>query len=156
MELELVSFALFVEDVTVSRHFYEDIIGQKVVLDFGENVGYESGLAIWQKKHALQTIFGRQVNSGKACEEIYFETPDLDDALEKLQAHDVKFIHGILEQPWGQRVMRFYDPDEHIIEIGEPMPVTVQRFAAQGMNPEQVAKRTSMPLEIVKQILGKA
>jgi hypothetical protein len=23
----------------------------------------------------------------------------------------VKFVHGIREQPWRQKVMRFYDPD---------------------------------------------
>jgi len=33
----------------------------------------------------------------------------------------VEFIHEIVEQPWGQKVMRFYDPDYHMIEVGAPI-----------------------------------
>jgi hypothetical protein len=60
------------------------------------------------------------------------------------------------EQPWGQRVFRVYDPDGHIVEIGEPMPVVIQRFLAQGMSAEEAAERTSMPLEIVQKIAESA
>jgi len=56
------------------------------------------------------------------------------------------------EQPWGQRGVRVYDPDGHIVEVGEPMWVVVQRFLAQGMSAAAVAERTSMPLAVVEQI----
>jgi uncharacterized membrane protein (UPF0127 family) len=33
----------------------------------------------------------------------------------------VKFIHELREQPWKQKIIRIYDPDNNILEIGEPM-----------------------------------
>jgi uncharacterized glyoxalase superfamily protein PhnB len=33
----------------------------------------------------------------------------------------VDLIHPIVEQAWGQRVFRFYDPDGHAVEVGEPL-----------------------------------
>jgi hypothetical protein len=53
-------------------------------------------------------------------------------------------------------VFRVYDPDGHIVEIGEPMPVVIHRFLAQGMSAEEAAERTSMPLEIVQKIAESA
>lgn len=32
----------------------------------------------------------------------------------------VELIHPIERQAWGQKVFRFYDPDGHIVEVGEP------------------------------------
>lgn len=43
--------------------------------------------------------------------------------------------------------MRFYDPDGHIIEVGETMPSVVRRFLAQGLTLEEVAQRMDVPLE---------
>ncbi|MDX9802546.1 MAG: hypothetical protein RBS96_00715, partial [Dehalococcoidales bacterium] len=54
--------------------------------------------------------------------------------------------------PWGQRAIRFYDPDNHIIEIGEPMPAVIRRLLKSGISEEEVAKRTSMPLEEIVKI----
>ena len=49
-------------------------------------------------------------------------------------------------------MIRVYDPDGHIVEVGEPMWVVIQRFLAQGMSAAAVAERTSMPLAVVEQI----
>lgn len=50
---------------------------------------------------------------------LYFEHDDVDAAFEKLAPH-VELIHPVERQEWGQRVFRFYDPDGHAVEIGEP------------------------------------
>jgi len=31
--------------------------------------------------------------------------------------NDILFVHELREQPWRQKVARFYDPDKNIIEI---------------------------------------
>jgi catechol 2,3-dioxygenase-like lactoylglutathione lyase family enzyme len=154
MELKLISSVLFVKDIQVSRRFYETVLGQKVLMDHGPNVGFEGGFALWQVEHAHQMVFGSPKTVGNANLELYFETDHLDDALVVLNAQNVKLIHPLVEQPWGQRVVRFYDPDEHIVEIGEPMPAVIFRLAGEGLSAAQIAARTSMPEEIVKQILG--
>ncbi|GAH41494.1 unnamed protein product [marine sediment metagenome] len=64
-------------------------------------------------------------------------------------------LSKMYEQPWGQRCFRIYDPDNHIIEFGEPMPTVIKRFSSQGLSIEEIVKKTLMPLEIVKKVLGK-
>lgn len=153
MEIKLVSSVLLVKDIQAARKFYETVLGQKVLMDHGPNVGFEGGFAIWQTEHAHQMIFGAPQPKGKDNSELYFETNTLDDFLNTLNNYAVTLIHPVREQPWGQRVVRFYDLDENIIEVGEPMPAVIIRYTQQGMTAEQIAAKTSMPIEIIKQIL---
>ena len=55
-----------------------------------------------------------------------------------------------MEMPWGQRIVRFYDPDFHIIEVGEPMDAVIKRLFASGMTVEQVSEKSQYPIEYVK------
>ncbi len=89
---------------------------------------------------------------GKENFELYFESDEPDAVYSRLVQSGVTFIHNLLEQPWGQRVIRFYDPDNHIVEIGEPMTAVIKRFLASGMTEAAVAAKTSMPLEEVLRI----
>jgi hypothetical protein len=59
-------------------------------------------------------------------------------------------IHGPREQPWGQRVVRLYDPDGHIVEVGETMEAVAKRFLGKGLSAEETAGRTSIPVEFVR------
>ena len=59
------------------------------------------------------------------------------------------YVHPVKEHAWGQRVVRFYDLDRHIIEVGENMQTVCKRFLDSGMAPLQVAKRMDVPLEFV-------
>lgn len=160
MNIKLVSSVIFVKDIKVSRAFYEEVLGQKPVMDHGLNVGYEGGFALWQFDSANQSIFGDVNHSGtggeKHAAELYFETRELDEVFARLDNGSVSFIHRVQEQPWGQRVIRFYDPDGHIIEIGEPMDAVILRMLAGGATPEEITKRTYMPLDIVNQIIAAA
>jgi catechol 2,3-dioxygenase-like lactoylglutathione lyase family enzyme len=160
MSIEFQSSVIFVRDIEASRHFYEYLLHQTVLMDHGPNVGFVGGFAIWQMDHAHQTIFERPSSEmdqlGCANCELYFETDDLDAIQGRLSGAGVPFVHPLREQPWGQRVFRVYDPDGHIVELGEPMPVVVMRFLSQGMPVEEVAERTSMPLDIVRQLAQSA
>ena len=53
----------------------------------------------------------------------------------------------------GQRVVRFYDPDRHIIEVGENMKAVCWRFLDSGMTPDQVAVRMDVPVKFVNACL---
>ena len=79
----------------------------------------------------------------------YFEEDDFDKFTDKLKEYDIEYVHPIMEHSWGQRVVRFYDPDKHIIEVGENMKVVCKRFLDSGMTPEQVAKRMDVPMKFV-------
>jgi uncharacterized glyoxalase superfamily protein PhnB len=155
MGIAFQSSVLFVEDAAASRQFYEVLLGQEVLMDHGPNVAFVGGFAIWQTDHAHQITFGESpAELGQGSCELYFETENLDAAWARLSESDVKVVHPLREQPWGQRVFRLYDPDGYIVELGEPMPVVVQRFLSEGFSTEEVAERTSMPLGVVQQISG--
>lgn len=78
---------------------------------------------------------------------------DLGAVIERFQEAGIEFVHPMREQPWGQCVVRVYDPDRHTVEVSEPIPVFVARFLNQGMSAEQAAERTSIPPEVVQQIV---
>ncbi|MDZ4170670.1 MAG: hypothetical protein U1C19_00780 [Methanobacteriaceae archaeon] len=79
----------------------------------------------------------------------------MDTIQNKLESLNTVFVHEIREQPWGQRVMRFYDPDGYLIEIGESMNMVINRYYQESMSAKEISERTSMPMEIVKMILSK-
>jgi catechol 2,3-dioxygenase-like lactoylglutathione lyase family enzyme len=157
MNIRFKAALLFVKDVTVSRRFYEGVLGQKVEYDFGEDVEFCGGFAIHDANHISRLLFNRNnPNSegmqGKENFELYFESDNIDEINSVLLQSGVTFVHSLLEQPWGQRVIRFYDPDGHIIEIGEPMSAVIKRYLKMGMTEVAVAQKTSMPIEEVKRI----
>jgi catechol 2,3-dioxygenase-like lactoylglutathione lyase family enzyme len=153
MDITLVSSVLFVRDIQASRRFYEEVLGQQVLMDHGLNVGFKGGFALWQVDHAAETLFGAPYEGdlGEKNMELYFESSQLEAVCERLETAGVVFVHPLREQPWGQRVIRFYDPDRHILEIGEPMPAVIARFLSQGMTAEEIAQRTYMPVGVVRQ-----
>lgn len=152
------SAVIFVRDITTSRHFYETLLQQKVSMDHGLNVGFEAGFALWQQDHALSVIFPaglpQQTSAPQPRLELYFETEQLDADWEMLAAAHTPVVHGILEQPWGQRVFRVYDPDQHIVELGEPLPFVIQRLRSQGLTVEEIAQRMSIPVEVIALMAG--
>jgi catechol 2,3-dioxygenase-like lactoylglutathione lyase family enzyme len=139
---------ILVNDVTHSRTFYETLLGLKVQYDFGVNASFEGGLAIHLKSH-FQGLLGDPLNfpvTQKAHNgDLVFETDELILVSERLQNAGVAFIHPVIEQPWGQRLLRCYDPDGHILEIGETMEETVRRLRLQGWTNEEIREKTGMP-----------
>ena len=143
---------IVVEDMARSRHFYETLLGQKVKFDFGPNIPFE-GFSLHLRSH-FQSLLGDAaqypVIQKAHWGELYFETDELEPIGQRLNAAGVEFIHAICEQPWGQRVMRFYDPDGHIIEIGETMEAVVWRFHEQGLSTDMIHTKTGMPEAFIK------
>lgn len=69
----------------------------------------------------------------------------------------IEYINECIEHDWGQRVIRIYDPDRHIIEIGESLQYAAHRLLKQGMSVEQTAAKTQLPLPQIKAMVdGKA
>ena len=62
-------------------------------------------------------------------------------------------LGDVIEHTWGQRVIRFYDPDRHLIEVGEDMNMVVRRFLDQGMTLEEVSARMDVSVEDLNKLL---
>ena len=148
--MKYVCCLIVVEDIQKARNLYEKLLGQKVINDFGENVGFEGGFAIHKREHFERLINGRKVVPGSNTSELYFEDDDIEKVEKALIEEGLTFIHPIKEQPWRQRVMRFYDYDKNIIEIGERMEYTIHRLHKDGLNTEEIMKCTYMPKEVIE------
>lgn len=149
------SVVLAVSDVDRARRFYQDLFGLELDQDFGINVSFTCGLALQQEFHWLVGIPEGQVGRRTHNMELAFETEDLDGFLEKLRGRPgVEYLGGVTEHGWGQRVVRFHDPDGHLIEVGEDMGAVVRRFLDSGLTPEETAARMDVSLEGLYKLLG--
>lgn len=122
-----VNTIVFVKDIETSKDFYTNILNMKILQDYRTIVFFENHLVLLVSKSIIKTIFKRNKPSsfrkqGRNNILLYFETDELDKFYHRI-ADKVKIIHGIEKQEWGQNVFRFYDPDEHMIEFGEPFRV---------------------------------
>ena len=151
--MELKNPLLAVEDMERSLAFYETVLDLRVVLDFGANKTLTGGLCL-QTLDTWRSFLGTdQVAFGGNDAEIYFEEDRFDAFAERLSTLPIQYVHPVKEHRWGQRVVRFYDPDRHIIEVGENMAAVCRRFLDSGLTPEQTAERMDVSLEYVRECL---
>lgn len=142
-----------VKDMEESKNFYHDILEMSVVGDFGANVQLEGGLFLQTLETWRSFINDKEVYLKNNAVELYFEVSDIDEFYKKLQAANIEFVHELLEHSWGQRVVRFYDPNHHIIEVAEDISMVAKRFLNNGMTVEQAAKRMDVPVDYIKECL---
>ena len=147
---------LVVTDMEKSIAFYKSVLGLDVILDFGANKTLTGGLSLQTADSFKDFIGSESISFGGNNAEMYFEENDFDCFAEKLSALGVEYVHPVKEHSWGQRVVRFYDPDRHIIEVGENMVVVCMRFLDSGMTPEQVAERMDVPLDYVMDCISQS
>ena len=144
---------LAVKDIDRSVEFYRNVLGLRVVADFGANKTLTGGLCLQSLDSWQEFIEHREVSFGGNGCEVYFEEDDFDGFIQKLQKLDIEYVHAVKQHGWGQRVVRIYDPDGHIIEIGEDIKNVCRRFADQGMTAAQVAQRMDVPISFVEKCL---
>ncbi len=152
--MKYVSTLIAVKDIEKSKRFYLDVLGLHIVADFGANVTLEGGIALQTLDTWKTFIRTDQVDLPNNAGELYFEEEDIDAFCDRLQAFELRYVHKLFEHPWGQRVVRFYDPDGHIIEVGETMNAVIRRWIDSGLSAEDTAKRMDVPLEFVLSGLG--
>ena len=140
---------LIVTDIDKSVEFYKKVLGLRVIMDFGANKTLTGGLALQSLESWQEFIETGDVVFGSNSSEVYFEEDNFDKFADKLKKCAVEYVNPVKEHSGGQRVVRFYDPDKHIIEVGENIKTVCKRFLDNGMTPEQVAERMDVPMKFV-------
>lgn len=144
-----------VNEINRSREFYEKVLDQKVKVDFGENVTYHGDFAIHLKSHFQGLIDNVDIKTRSNNFELYFEHDDIEQFVDRLNSYGVTYVHAVREQPWRQKVVRFYDPDENIIEVGESMEHLSYRLYTEGMSIEKIMSITYMSENFVSESIMK-
>lgn len=144
-----------VKDIETSKRFYNDVLGLNVVANFGANVTLEGGVVLQTLETWRQFIRTDDVVFQNNAGELYFEEDNLDAFCEHLKSFNICYIHELHEHPWGQRIIRFYDLDKHMIEVAEKLETVIFRFMKQGLSAEETATRMNIPVDFVKSCLNK-
>lgn len=145
---------LVVQDMEKAKAFYKKVLGLRVIMDFGANVTLTGGISLQTKESWQSFIQLDEIHFGGNDTELYFEEDDFDAFIKKLHAMpDIELVHPAVEHSWGQRVVRFYDMDRHIVEVGENMKTVCRRFIEQGMSIEEAAIRMDAPIKFIQACL---
>lgn len=152
--MKFVCSLVVVENLTKSRYLYETLLGQQVSGDYGENISF-GAFALHEKNHFRTLISNPHIQKGAHNFELYFEDDNIEEVYIKLKQHGIEFVHNIVEQPWQQRVFRFYDYDQNIVEIGETMAHVAYRLYAEGYGMEDICKITYLNSKTVIESINK-
>jgi len=144
-----------VKDISLSKKFYQDLFGLAVFQDYGRNISF-GGLSLQQDFDWLLGIPKKSVLNESHNMELYFEENEFDDFISKLdQREGIRYIgDGVKEAEWGQRSVRFYDLDGHIIEVGENLKMVVKRFLDSGLSMAETSKRMDVSVSDLETLLN--
>ena len=151
--MKLEGTMLVTKNIKKSVRFYQEVLYCTILLDLGTYVVFEGGFCLiteeqYQELYGVSDIpftYGNQVS------QLGFEDDDIDAFMVHLKKfQDISIITPLREYPWGQRSIRFQDPDGHLMEVGENMKVVVKRFLLAGMSVEETMKKSMFPREFIE------
>ena len=120
--MKLKNVLIVVKDIERSRQFYHDLFGLELILDNDGNMILTEGLVLQDEK-IWKEFLAREIIPRNNAVELYFEEVDIEGFIQKLEKYypEVRYVNRLMTHSWGQRVVRFYDPDGNLIEVGTPM-----------------------------------
>ena len=120
--MRLKNILIVVNDIEQSIKFYKELFGLQVILDQDGNVIMTEGLVLQDAK-IWKNFIQRDLVPKNHMTELYFEEPDIESFAKKLEESEfaIEYVNELMEHSWGQKVIRFYDPDGNLIEVGTPV-----------------------------------
>ena len=120
--MRLKNVLIVVKDIEKSRKYYHDLFGLEMIVDNDGNMILTEGLVLQEEKYWKQFL-GTEIIGKNNSSELYFEESDIEGFVKKLEAlyPETEYVNTLMTHSWGQRVIRFYDPDGNLIEVGTPV-----------------------------------
>lgn len=120
--MKLKNVLIVVKDIQRSLRFYQELFGLELVQDNDGNMILTEGLVLQEERY-WKAFLGREIVPESNSCELYFEEADLKGFVEKLErcCPEVMYVNRWMTHSWGQTVVRFYDPDGNLIEVGTPV-----------------------------------
>ena len=120
--MKLKNVLIVVKDIEKSKQFYHDLFGLEMLLDNDGNMILTEGLVLQDEKIWRDFLKRDIIPKNNSCE-IYFEERDIESFIQKLEKlyPSIQYVNKLMTHSWGQKVIRFYDLDGNLIEVGTPM-----------------------------------
>ena len=120
--MKLRNVLIVVRDIQKSVDFYKELFGLAVICDNDGNVIMTEGLVL-QEQTIWEKFLKKEVIPYNNASELYFEESNIEAFAEKLENYHepIQYVNPLMLHSWGQKVIRFYDPDGNLIEVGTPM-----------------------------------
>lgn len=113
---------LVVNDCKKALSFYSQMFGLELIQDNDGNMELSNGIFLQEEKY-WENFTKRKIISKNNCAELYFEESDIESFVKKLEEKypETEYVNRLMTHSWGQKVVRFYDPDGNQIEVGTPV-----------------------------------
>lgn len=120
--MKLKNVLIVVKDIEKSRQFYNELFGLDLVLDNDGNMILTEGLVLQDEK-IWKELLGKEILPESNSCELYFEEQNIEAFAEKLERLYplIRYVNKLVVHSWGQKVVRFYDLDGNLIEVGTPV-----------------------------------
>lgn len=117
--MKLKNVLIVVKDIEKSKKFYEELFGLKTVLNNEGNVILTEGLVLQEQKVWEEFLQENIVHKNNASL-LYFEEKNIDNFIDKLEElyPNIEYVSKLSADSWGKKVVRFYDLDGNLIEVG--------------------------------------
>ncbi len=119
--IRLKNILIVVKDVERAKTFYKDVFGLDVILDNDGNVILMEGIVLQDEKIWKDFLGKDVIHKNNSCE-LYFEERDIEGFVEKLESiyPEVEYVNRLMAVSPEKKIVRFYDPDGNLIEVGTP------------------------------------
>ena len=113
---------IVVKDCRRALRFYQDLFGLRLKRDNDGNMELTEGIYLQEARY-WEAFTGEPVIPKSNRSELYFEEADIEGFVKRLVAlyPEIEYVNRLMTHSWGQKVVRFYDPDGNLIEVGTPM-----------------------------------
>ena len=120
--MRLKNTLIVVNNIEKSRDFYRELFGLELIADHGGNMILTEGLVL-QDATIWKDFLKKDIIPRNHATELYFEEKDIEGFIEKLDSYKepIQYVNKLIEHSWGQKVIRFYDLDGNLIEVGTPV-----------------------------------
>lgn len=120
--MKLKNVLIVVKDIEQSKKFYQELFGLELALDNDGNMILTEGLVLQDEKIWKEFLGKGVIQKSNSCE-LYFEEQNIEAFVEKLERlyPSISYVNRLMTHSWGQKVIRFYDLDGNLIEVGTPM-----------------------------------
>ena len=120
--MKLKNTLIVVKNIEKAKQFYYDLFGLEMIQDNNGNMILTDGLVLQEERYWKEFLKREIISQSNSCE-LYFEEADIEGFVKNLEKlyPDIQYVNRLMTHSWGQTVIRFYDLDGNLIEVGTPM-----------------------------------